>query len=99
AWTLHLVTSWALVPAACELSGGMLLLHGVTAVALVVALLAGVVSWSLWKRLEDGSDVPIAVERSRWMALAGLLLTPIFLLAIVYAGAANFIVDPCDMGV
>lgn len=94
-WSLHLVVSYALVSLACERGllqatwGGLTLARwvtiGLTVLAAFAVLFAGVVAHRNWRQLRrtrtTNGDEPGG--RFRFMALMGVLLNGIFLLAIV----------------
>ena len=87
AWATHLIVIYALQPIACTTSSGLvihlttILFGGAVVGAIVVAA--------------HGRQRPDAGQAERWLAAASLLLTAIFLFAILVEGMAAFVVDPC----
>jgi hypothetical protein len=99
AWFIHLVATYMLVPWMCVM-GGRALMIGFSVLLAAVAAGAGLVSWSMWLRLEPGerSDVIQTMEGSRvgFMVFAGLLASGLFLLAIILGTIPLFFIDPCS---
>lgn len=111
AWSLQLLLGYALVAHSCfpatdprmtPASGGLwtvVLIAGV--VAAVVAAAAAVTAWRSWRltRYEHHGDDHVLLEaeegRTRFMALAGMLLSAIFLFGIVMNALPLFLVSPC----
>lgn len=86
AWLAHLLVSYALVPVACR--GGAYLLHLTTFVAAAGALAGGVVAYRCRRHAQDGGA-------DAFLALAGLAMSPLFLLVILVAGIGNILVGAC----
>ncbi len=109
-WSLQLLMSYALVAHACypasepmatPVVGGLWTLVLVAGlVALVVALAAGGTAWRSWRttRAEHPGDEDALLEvgegRTRFMALAGMLLSGVFLLGIILNAVPLFLVSP-----
>jgi hypothetical protein len=87
AWSTHLIVVYALLPIAC-LTGSGLVIHLMTLLFGGVTVGAIVVSRRLRVR-------PDAGPAERWLGTGGMLLNALFLLAILLAGLAAFIIDPC----
>ena len=80
AWAVHLTVGYALAAMLCTPSG-YLALVALTAIAAAVAAAGGYLAWSLRsKAAETGGD---SERRGRFMAVAGMLLSVLFLLAIL----------------
>jgi hypothetical protein len=97
AWTVHLLLSYALVAPACVVDNAWLL-HAVTVGTLVPTALAGLVSYRAWQRHRADARSGVRGEESGWrrfMALAGLVLSVLFGLAIVLEGLPVAILSPC----
>lgn len=111
AWSLQLLFNYAMVAHSCypadnprstPLSGSvwsLVLVAGVVAAGL--ALGAGATAWRTWRgtRKEREGDHGALLEtgegRTRFMAVAGLLLSGVFLYGIVLNLVPLFLVPPC----
>lgn len=110
-WSLQLVTNAALVshscfpksePLATPVAGsmwGVALLASI--VAAVIAAGAGATAWRSWQRTREehhgGEETLLEVGegRTRFMAVAGMLLSTVFLFGIVMNALPLFLVPPC----
>jgi hypothetical protein len=52
------------------------------------------VSWRCWRRLRGSAD-PTPARRATWMALAGMLVSALFLIAIVVGSIPLFLLESC----
>jgi hypothetical protein len=107
AWSLQLLTSYALVAHGCYpdaepmtmpvVPGLRTLVLGTGAAALVVALLAGSSAWRSWRATQDGHEALLEAGegRTRFMALAGMLLSAVFVLGIVMNVVPLLMLRPC----
>lgn len=111
-WSLQLLVNYALVAHACyprsepratPVFGGLWTFTLVASlVALAVALGAGGTAWRSWRisrhehRGDAGESLEVGEGRTRFMALAGMLMSGIFLLGIVMAAIPLFLVTPCE---
>jgi hypothetical protein len=111
AWSLQLLASYALVAHGCYpdaapmtmpvVPGLRALVLGTGAAALAVALLAGVSAWRSWRatRREHEGEHEALLEagegRTRFMALAGILLSAVFVLGIVMNVVPLLLLRPC----
>lgn len=86
-WFLHLNVSYVLVPPACD-AGSAWSIGLATAVALVAMVLPVRRSWRAWRG--DGGDGLVGM-----LGAAGVLLTCIFVLAVLLVGGSALVVDPC----
>ena len=96
AWAIALALSWMLTPSAVH-STTNIRLFIVNAVAAVVVVIAGGVSWYRWRRPDAASgavrgDAPRQTDR--FMAELGLMSNCLFLLVIVAQTAAVFYLGP-----
>lgn len=93
AWTLHLLTSYAIVGLACAAgasqAGRPLAL--VTAICLAVALASGLVAYRRWRA--DGQPA----EGQRDIMLVGVLGTVVFTTAIVLESVVPVFVPLCPV--
>lgn len=98
-WAARFGASYALVPFACQ-HDAVQLLQVITVVALVGVAWAAVVAWRAWRAAGKSRQVELGGRnaRARFMALAGLLSSAIFFVAIVAEGIAIFLIDPCQSG-
>src|SRR5690606_9900923 len=95
AWAVHLCVIYAMSSFVCTppvlwpfyLSSG---------VALLVALAGGWTAWGVWKRTEDEpEEAPTSRARGRFMTLGGLLMTGLFVIAILAQTIPMFLLEPC----
>ena len=85
-------------PMAPGLGTAELIVSGAAVLLAVMGLITAGLSWrrSDTARSETGSaPLGAAFERSRFMALAGILLSMLFLLAILMNAGGYFLVSPC----
>jgi hypothetical protein len=93
---LHLQVNYMLTTQLCP-GGRKLILHLVTLAFLLVAASGGFVAWRNWEASgrkwpgEAGS----VLERSRFMAVVGLLISALIILAFIAQLIPQFIFDPC----
>jgi hypothetical protein len=110
-WALQMVIDAALVshscypksePLATPMGGwlwGVVLLSGI--VAAVIAAGAGATAWRSWRRTREehhGRDetlLEVGEGRTRFMAVAGMLLSTVFLFGIIMNALPLFLVPPC----
>jgi hypothetical protein len=111
AWSLQLLSSYALVAHGCYPDAEPMtmpvvpaletLVLGTGAAALVVALLAGGSAWRSWRATrhehEGGHEALLEAGegRTRFMALAGMLLSAVFVLGIVMNVVPLLMLRPC----
>lgn len=96
AWSLHLMVSYLLVEWVC-LTGNAWALHAVTLVTALVSAAGAAVAWRQWSVV--GRRWPRAgihrVERTRFLAVGGLVMSVLSTLVILAEGIPNFILWPC----
>lgn len=105
AWALHEMLSYAVAGQACTDSvatlgplgeGGVRALLAVITVAAVAAALAGaMVSWRNLRALRSAPGTSPGGGRMHLMALAGLLVSTMALVGLLYAGLPPLLVDLC----
>jgi len=97
AFLINLEVAYALVPPACS-SGNELPMHLVHLASLLLAVFAGVTAWRWWKL--RGATWPgekgDPVDRSRFMAGTGLLVSALFVLIILAQWIPTLVLDPCQ---
>lgn len=96
AFLTHLEINYALVTRLCQ-STHKLTLPLVTILFLLIAALGGFIAWRNWVaagRKWPGEAGSI-MERSRFMAVVGLLISAIIMLALIWQLIALFYFDPC----
>jgi hypothetical protein len=95
AWTLHLMVSYLMVEWVCE-TGGEWALHAVTLATALMAAAGAWVAWGQWTAA--GRQWPRGgggIERVRFMAVSGVVISVLMLLIILAEGVPNFILNPC----
>ena len=97
AWTAHLLIGYGYEDAACSNDAGVDLVEPLILVATValgaVTVAAGVAGLRLRRRERDDPRGRVA-----FMAVFGLLSSPVFLFAIVLGGINALALDPCAPG-
>ncbi|HEX5368014.1 MAG TPA: hypothetical protein VFY10_01225 [Dehalococcoidia bacterium] len=96
AWAGHLSIEYFLTTLQCQLTTPLAktLILAVWPVLVVIGLVAGVVAYLSWRKLEGLPENP-AVNRARFMAVAGMLLTGLFVIGLVYGTVPIFVLDHC----
>jgi hypothetical protein len=110
-WSIQLMLNYALVAHACypaseplsaPVFGGLrTTVLATSAVALVIALAAGATAWQSWRATRQehrgGEEALLEVGegRTRFMALAGMLVSGLFLLGVIMNSIPLFIMQPC----
>jgi hypothetical protein len=111
AWSLQLLASYALVAHGCYpdaepmtmpvVPGLRTLVLGTGVAALALALLAGGSAWRSWRATQhehdDGHEALLEAGegRTRFMALAGMMLSAVFVLGIVMNVVPLLLLRPC----
>lgn len=100
AWSLQLLVSYALTAHACfpgadrlaaQAGGGVWpVAFGVSAIAAIAGVSAAVTAWRSWGATRQARE-----GRDRFMALAGMLLSGLFLLGIAMNAAPLFLFQLC----
>jgi hypothetical protein len=109
AWSLHLVVEEILVSSACSTglggfrsfliggySGWEIVLLLVTLLLLMVSLVADIIAFRAWRTSGLGTGVTGFENWGAWMALSGILLSTLFLIATVMAGIPIFFLSGCS---
>jgi hypothetical protein len=98
AWLVYLQTAYALVPWACKRpTGGMIVLLGAGVLALALSTAGLVAAWQAWRRVDRTSDVTGQVTaRTRFMALAGIGTSALFVLVVVAGMLPLLLLAPCE---
>jgi hypothetical protein len=97
AFLLHLEVNYALVTQLCQ-STHKLSMYLVTLLFLLIAAGGGFIAWRNWEASgrkwpgESGS----VLERSRFMAVVGFLISVLVILAFIAQLIPQFIFDPCQ---
>lgn len=100
AFALHLLAGFYLVPVSCAL-GSMWPLYAVTAAFAAVAAAATVMGWRRRRspgppeRRQWAPGRGAGLHRVQFMIHAGIFLSALGLLIILYAGASMLVFDPC----
>jgi hypothetical protein len=98
AWFLSQQISYVLVPWACA-TGQQFALLLVDLAMILLAGTGGVMAWRSWQRTsqDHGDEARSMLLRSRFMALAGLLSSGMFVLAILAQAMPSFILSACGL--
>lgn len=88
AWMVHLLVSYLLVPVACGQDSNVLL-HVTTFLTALAAVAGGAVAARIRR------DARSADRGRAFVALAGMAMSPLFLLLIVVGGASPVLIGPC----
>ncbi|HYG80365.1 MAG TPA: hypothetical protein VD861_08265 [Pyrinomonadaceae bacterium] len=97
AFLLHLEVNYALVTQLCQ-SEHKLALHLVTVLFLLVSAAGGFIAWRNWEtagRKWPGEEATVS-ERSRFMAVVGLMVSALVVVALIWQWVPQFIFDPCQ---
>jgi hypothetical protein len=95
-WTVHLIASYAVATYACDDAGALLILHGLTLVAGLVAAAAVLVSIRILRqatRLPAGERT-FEDDRDQFLASGGVLLGGLGLMAIAF-GEIGVVIVGC----
>lgn len=96
AWIAAHQTSFLLSPWICD-TGRRWVLYLVIGSAFAAAAAGGVQTWTTWRTLpSSGHAKDSTLARRRFMAMAALLLTAMFLVAILALAIPAVIHRPCD---
>ena len=97
AFLLHLEVNYALVTQLCQ-SEHKLAMHMVTLAFLLVSAGGGLIAWSNWKALGQKwpGEAGSVMERSRFMAIVGLLISLLVIFGLIAQWIPQFIFDPCQ---
>ena len=95
AMLLQLETNYALVLWACR-TGHTWPLHVVSLFALLATIVAGVLAYGVWFRLNTEEDSGGPLARSRFMAAVGILISLLMAAVIVAQWLPIFIHHPCE---
>ena len=106
AWTVQLIVNYSLeewfacapsTTARGEVAGAGVpaVAVGVSAVLTIVALAAGVVAWSCYRRIRVDDDE--VTTRARWMALAGIMNSILYVIVILASFGPPLLLDVCEV--
>lgn len=94
-WSGAFFVSYALVPTICQ-RGGLWILQVIPIVGFLLVLGVGGLAWQNWTRLAGhGEDRDRTVERARFMALVGMILSVGFGLLLAAQVIPTLAVHPC----
>lgn len=96
AYFFQLCVAYGMVNWVCR-NGYSLLITLVTIIALSLCAFGAYLAWSCWKQVgtEYSEDIGDAVNRSRFMAVGGLILSALFFVSILAQEIPNWIVGAC----
>ena len=72
-----------------------------TVVALVIGIVAAIVSWRAWRATHEEHHggghqaIEVAEGRTRFLALCGVMISGLFVAAVVFNAVGLFVVPPC----
>jgi len=92
AWAIAVGASYVTVPVACDV-GTTLPLHAIRVVTTAAALGSTWLSYGVWR--ESRGAAALAVERTAFLGLLGVVVSAFSAVLIVLEGVANFVIDPC----
>ena len=95
-WLTHLLVGYIIVPLACR-HDASLIVHGVTATAIVLGAALGLLALGNWRRA--GREWPDSsgsvVSQDRFLAAVGVLVSGLIIAALVAQWLPTFFLDPC----
>ena len=96
AYFLQLCVAYGLVYWVCR-SGSSFVITLVTLLALALCVFGGFLAWRSWQKVgaEYSDDKGDAVNRTRFMAVGGLVLSALFFVSILAQEIPNWIVEAC----
>jgi hypothetical protein len=96
AWALDLLVSYAAVKWTCS-SQHTAALHLITVGALLITAGGAAASWTAFQRTPEPSheDGPRPVDRGKFMAMLGLLVSAMFALAMIANAVPRMLLDAC----
>lgn len=100
AWAIHLVVAYALVPLACA-RGLDILLYATIPTTIGLAGVSVWLAWRGWDRSNgdvdhDDRDEFLTLNRVRFMAISGILMSGFFLIVIIAQSVPILAYSPCD---
>jgi hypothetical protein len=97
AWLIDLESSYAIVDWACS-HDRRAVLFVIPLAALALIGVAAWLCWSAWSDLRRGVEFEggSVEDRSRFLAVIGLMMSATFALLVVTTFAARYLLSPCD---
>lgn len=97
AFMTQMQLQFMLVPWTCSI-GSQWWLHLVTIIALLFPLSAGIIAWRMWLAAGMGTEDEQGgqVGRTRAMSLAGVLLSGMFVIAMIAQAIPSMILGACQ---
>jgi len=92
---IQLQVNYALVLWSCS-HHSTLPLHVVSALALFLTIVVGLLSFQIWQRVSIGEDGAGPAARTKLMTVIGMLISILMSLVIIAQWLAVFIHDPCE---
>ncbi|MCC6383000.1 MAG: hypothetical protein IT304_10870 [Dehalococcoidia bacterium] len=94
AWAFQLLVGYGVAAQACEgrVSPIDPILHGITAAALVATMAALAAALYEWAQIPHPAE-GVRLDRARFMALCGILLSTLFLILIVFTDIPPFFLE------
>jgi hypothetical protein len=93
-WALHLQVSYTLATFACD-DPWRLSVHAMFVASLAIALAGAYIGWRNWQASQEAGPEGNRLERSRFMAVSGIVLSAFFALVIVAQWIPTLFMEPC----
>ena len=100
-WFAQLMINYAFIPQACA-SGSKLWIYITTGAAVLVSAAAGVWAYQNWTKFRQGDSSMLAETEAHegyapFVSLAGLLLSTVFFLLVLYTGISTVFLPACPI--
>ncbi len=94
AWAAQLLVGYGVAAEACDgrVAHAELIQHLITVAALAVTLLAGAAGLYEWCKTPEAPEA-VRLDRARFMALAGVFLSGLFLMLIIFGDVPNLFLE------
>lgn len=100
AWALQILIGYVLSTQAC-LAGNKAWIYVLSAAVALIVIASGFLAFRNWRSYAHGrqslTDVEASISRREWVALAGALLSTMFLLPILMTGIGIIFLNPCPV--
>jgi hypothetical protein len=97
AWAADLMVRYALVHWSCG-TQQTIVLKFISLVTLLVVIGGGVIAWRAYDQIPSGvpTDGGRPIERSRFMAVVGMVTAALFALAVIATAIPPWVLDACS---
>jgi hypothetical protein len=100
AWALQILIGYVLSTLACQ-SGSKVWIYILSAAVALIVIVSGFLAFRTWRDYARGrqalTDMEADISRQEWVALAGTLLSTMFLLPILMTGIGIIFLNPCPV--